>query len=110
MSTLLVTHATPLPQVAIAAASIGAGYSLAGAFTQGVQMMVIISTLNAAVQVSFDGVNDHIPVPAGSTTPVIIPLNYVANLICQSAPAIFVKRIGAPASGVLYISAFARTP
>lgn len=110
MSTLLVTHATPLPQVAYAAASILAGYTPAGSFSQGVQFMTIVSTLDAAVNVSFDGVHDHIAVPAGNTVPVCIPLDFAANLTVLQAAPIFVKRIGVPGSGNIYFSAFGRTP
>lgn len=105
-STILISGVNPLIQIAYAAASITATYTLAGTFTNGVQMMTIISTLDQAVQVSFDGVNDHIAVPAGSTVPVCIPLNFKENYMTFQRPSIFVKEIGNPTAGSLYVTAF----
>jgi hypothetical protein len=95
-----------LPQIAYAAGSITSSYTVAGQFTGGMILGYIISTLNAAVQVSFDGVNDHIAVPAGSTTPVFIPLDFKSNLCCLPNPIIAVKQIGDATTGSLYVTCF----
>jgi hypothetical protein len=108
-STLLMNHATPLTQIAYPAASITATYSAAGSFTSPVVMMFIISTLDQPVQVSFDGSIDHVAVPAGSTVPVFIQLNFKDNYIVFQRPNIFVKEIGNPTTGSLYICAFTNT-
>lgn len=104
-----ISLALPLAQVAYAAASITNAYTLAGSFTSGVVMMRIISTLDQAVQVSFNGTVDHIAVPVGNTVPAIIELDFEANLMQQAAPAIFVKEIGNPTTGSLYVTAFAKS-
>ncbi len=104
-----ISLAIPLTQVAYPAASVVAGYTLAGSFTRGTVMMRIISTLDQAVQISFDGVNDHVAVPIGSTVPVIIPFDFEANDTQFSAPNIFVKRIGTPTTGSLFVSAFTKS-
>lgn len=110
MSTLLITQAIPLTQIAYAAASITASYTLAGSFTKPVMVMNIVSTLDQPVQISFDGTNDHVAVPAGSAEPVSIQFNFADNRVIFAAPVnVFVKRIGAPGSGNLYISAFSNT-
>ncbi len=108
-STLLINHASPLIQITYAAASITNSYTLAGGFSSPVVMMMVVSTLDQPVQVSFDGTNNHLAVPAGSTVPVFIPLNFKENRIVFSHVNVFVKQIGAPASGSLYICAFTNT-
>ena len=111
MGSLWVTNAVPLTQIAYAAASITATYSVAGQFTSGVTMMMVMSTLDAAVQISFDGVNDHLAVPAGSAVPVFIRLDFKDNHSVLPNPIIAVKEIGNPGTGSLYVCAFsAQTP
>lgn len=104
-----ISLAIPLAQVAYAAASITNTYTLAGSFTSGVAMMMIVSTLDQPVQISFNGTTDHLAVPVGSTVPVFIPLNFESNLMQMSAPNIFVKEIGNPTTGSLYVTAFAKS-
>lgn len=105
-STFLINHASPLIQITYAAASITASYTLAGTFTNSVVLMIFISTLDQPVQVSFDGTNDHIAIPAGSTTPVYMPINFKNNKIVFQRPSIYVKQIGVATTGSLYVSAF----
>jgi len=111
MGSLWVTNAVPLTQIAYAAASITASYTVAGSFTSPVVQMLIVSTLDAAVQVSFDGVNDHVAVPAGSAVPVFMNFDFKANRAVLPDPVIAVKEIGNPTTGSLYVCAFsAQTP
>lgn len=104
-----ISLATPLAQIAYAAASITNTYTLAGSFTAGVDMMYIISTLDTAVQISFNGTTDHIAVPPGSTVPAIIPIEFRTNQMSFSKPNIFVKEIGNPTTGSLYVCAFMKS-
>ncbi len=109
MSTSLhITLASFLPQISYAAASITASYTGAGSFASGIACISIVSTLDAAVQISFDGVNDHVAVPAGSAEPVYITFNFAANRSAFNPTGVFVKRIGTPTTGSLYVSAFTR--
>lgn len=111
MGSMWITNAVPLTQVSVAAASISGTYSIAGTFTAPVIMMMIVSTLDQPVQVSFDGVHDHVAVPAGSTVPVFMPFNFKDNCSVLPTPSISVKEIGNPTTGSLYVSAFsAQTP
>ena|ERR1700728_3206558 len=111
MGSITVSNSLPQSQLVIAAGSIGATYSVVGKFTLPIVKMYIISTMDAAVQVSFDGVNDHIAIPAGNTVPVYFPLDFKGNLTVLPDPTIAVKRIGTPTVGSLYICAFsAQTP
>lgn len=106
MPSLLASKAIPLTQIAYAAASITSSYTIAGTFSSGVEVMYIISTLDQPVQISFDGVNDHIAVPAGNTVPVYMPLNFKDNKMVLPNPIIAVKEIGDPMTGSLYVCAF----
>lgn len=106
MTTPLFSNAIPQTQIAYAAASITASYTNAGHFTKPAIEMVFISTLDQPVQVSFDGTNDHIAIPAGSSVPVYFPLHFKANRSILPPATIFVKRIGTPTTGNLYVTAF----
>lgn len=111
MGSMWITNAVPLTQIAYPAASITATYTIAGTFSSGVVSMMIISTLDQPVQVSFDGVHDHVAVPAGSTVPVFMPFNFKDNDTVLPNPIIAVKEIGNPTTGSLYVCAFsAQTP
>jgi hypothetical protein len=106
MPSLLASKAIPLTQLSIAAASIGATYTLVGTFTSPLELATIVSTMDAAVIVSFDGVHDHQAVPIGNTNPSIIPLNFKANRMLMSNTSVYVKQSGVPTVGSLFISAF----
>lgn len=108
-TTLNITTAVLLPQVTYAAGSITGSYTFAGRFLDGLTSLLITSTLDAAVQISFDGSVDHVAVPAGSTVPISIPINFTANRCTLSPVSVFVKRIGTPTTGSLYVSGFSRT-
>lgn len=105
-SPLIISKASSLPQITIAAASFTASYTLGGAFSRSVQMMFITSTLDAAVQLSLDGTTDWIAIPAGDTVPVFIPLDFNCNRLMLPKPTIYIKEIGNPTTGSLFISAF----
>ncbi len=106
MPSLLPGTALPLSQISIGEASVGSSYSAIGTFSSWLEIMIIISTLNAAVQLSFDGVNDHIAVPAGNSEPVIFNIDFKSNLLTMPLTTVFIKKIGSPSSGSLYISGF----
>lgn len=111
MASIQASNGIPLTQLTVAAAAIGATYTVVGTFTSPVVMAFVISTLDQPVQLSFNGVNDHLAVPAGSTVPVFMPLDFKSNLILLANPTVSVKEIGNPTTGNLYICAFsAATP
>jgi len=109
MSSIQASTAIPQTQLTILGTNITAGYVLVGTFTAPIELATIVSNMDQAVQLSFDGVNDHIAVPIGSTVPVIIPLNFKANLMVLAQISVFAKRIGTPTTGSLYISGFSAT-
>jgi hypothetical protein len=97
-------RAVPLAQRSLAAASVVAGYTVVGSiFSDAVIQLLIVSTLDQTVQASFDGVTDHFPIVAGST----IVLDFRSNEIAIPGNlGIYVKEIGNPTTGNLYVSAF----
>jgi len=106
MPSTQISKAIPNAQISYAAASITATYTLAGYISDACIWANIVSTLDQPVQISFDGSVDHIAVPAGSTVPVSIPIDFKSNYSFLSAIAVYVKEIGNPTSGSLYISSF----
>lgn len=101
-------RAVPLAQRAAAFGAITSSYTLVGAvFTASPVFLYIMSTLDQAVQISWDGVTDAIAVPVGSTVPVYIPIDLKANGIAMSGQfGVYVKEIGNPGAGSLYVGGF----
>jgi len=97
-----------IAQRSVAAAAIGASYSLVGSiFDSPPLFLYIMSTLNGAVQISWDGVTDAIAVPDGSTVPVYIPIHLKMNgIVLPSGMGLYVKDIDNPNSGSLYVGGF----
>lgn len=106
MSAPFISRTIPQTQIAVAAASITNSYTVAGSFAKPAELMMITSTLDQPIQLSFDGTHDHIAVPAGSTVPVFISINFKDNNMVFPVSSIYVKEIGNPTTGNLYISAF----
>lgn len=97
-------RAIPLAQRSIAAASIGASYTLVGTiFSTGVVQLFIISTLDQNVQVSLDGVADFIPIKANSQ--VVFDLRS-DEISIPGSYGVYVKQIGVPTTGNLYVCGF----
>ena len=94
-------EAKPLPQKSIAAASIGATYSIVDSvFGEGIITLIIVSTLDEDIQISLDGVDDFIPVVAGATIIIDVKSNQAAF---GGYRAVYVKEIGNPTTGSLYV-------
>ena len=94
--------AVPLVQRTIAAASISSSYAVVGSiFSKPVLCLIVVSTLDQAVQVSLDGTNDFIPVPAGATLIIDSRMN---NVVLAGWRGVYVKEIGNPTTGSLYVS------
>ena len=100
-----VLKAVPFTQVSIAAGSITSSYQAIGTANFNRQMVevIIVSTLDAVVQWSWDGVNAAFPIPAGAT----IIINLKSNAIVLSANyGPYVKTLGSPTTGSLYVGGF----
>ena len=81
----------PIAQRSIAAGSVGASYSLIGTvFNTSVVLLTVVSTLDQAVQLSWDGAVDHLPMPAGGT----LVLDFKTNgAVFPGFYGVYVKRI-----------------
>jgi hypothetical protein len=96
-------EANVIAQKVMAAASVGVTYSLVGTtFGAGVINLLIVSTLDQPVQISLDGTTDFIPIPAGATLIIDLKSNYVA---LGGWRGVYVKEIGNPTTGSLYVGA-----
>lgn len=96
-------EAKPLEQRSIAAAGISGTYALVGSvFGEGVVTLLIVSTLDQTVQLSFDGSTDFIPMVAGATLVIDIKAN---QIVLGGWRGVYVKEIGNPTTGSLYVSA-----
>lgn len=109
MSSELFSNAVPVAQLSYGASSFTSSYTAIGTFSAPLISMTIVSTLDEAVQLSFDGVVDHVAVPAGDTVPVCIPFNFKDNHTILRTVSVFGKEIGNPTVGSLYISGFSAT-
>ena len=96
----------------LAFGGIAAGYTAVGtAFTHPIRIIMITNTTDVGVIISWNGVNDHIALPAGGFILLDVMSNK-ANSINSSAfiaegTIIYAKReAGAPASGNVYVSVF----
>jgi hypothetical protein len=106
MGSLWVSSAVPKTQLKIANGSIGASYTFVGIFNSSMEMINVISTLDGAIQISFDGTNDHLVVPKGSSAPCIIPMNFKTNHLVYPNLPVYAKTIDSLSSGNLYICGF----
>lgn len=94
----------PQAQRSLAFGSITGSYALVGSvFTEPVLLLYIMSTLDQPVQLSFDGTNDHMPIFANG---FIIFDEAMNGLILDGAKGVYVKEIGNPTTGNLYVSCF----
>src|SRR5438105_1002261 len=96
--------AVPLVQRSIAAAGISTAYAIVGTqFAAPVVWLGIVSTLDQTVQVSFNGVDDWLPIVAGG----LLVIDEKANgIVISGIRGIYVKEIGNPTSGSLYVGGF----
>lgn len=97
-------RAVPIAQKTLAAAGISNTYAIVDSvFAQPVVLLIIVSTLDQAVQLSWDGTTDAIPLPAGGT--IIIDFKS-DNIVFPGTYGVYAKEIGNPATGTLYVGAF----
>jgi len=106
MPSLLPFNAVPLTQITLAHGSISGTYALVGTFSASLELLSIVSTLDAAVILSFDGVNDHLTVPAGNSSPSIIVLPFKACRLTLPTPTVYVKQVAGVSAGSIYLSGF----
>jgi len=93
----------------LAFGSIGAAYMGVGtAFTKPIRILMIQNLTDESLMFSFDGINDHVPLPRDG----YILLDITANKAIEhgyyiaEGTRIYVKEIGTPTTGSVYVTAF----
>lgn len=99
----------PETQKSLAFGSIGAVYSGIGtALTQKIRIFFLQNLTDATLQFSFDGINDHFPLPPNGYILLDITANKTREqgFFVGEGQRIYVKEIGTPTSGSVYLSTF----
>jgi len=100
----------PSMVLSLAAAGIGAGYALVGALPNSARIINFQNLTDQDVMLSFDGFNDHLPVPARSFVLLDATANKTepnAAFFCLIGQEFYVRDLsGAPSTGNFYISSF----
>ena len=96
------------PQRTIAAASIGAGYMGVGtAVSHPLRQFFIQNLTDATLQFSFNGLDDHFPLPANGFFLDDITTNKTANtngFFKAENSRLYVKQLGVPTTGAVYFT------
>lgn len=99
----------PEPVRSLAFGSIIAGYTAIGTpFINPSRVFFLQNLTDATLMFSFDGVNDNFPLPASGYILIDVTTNKTVSVGCFFAQGtvIYVKRIGIPTSGSVYLSTF----
>ena len=95
-------------QRSLAFGSIVAGYTGVGTYLAYPARMIIIQNLtDTPVQFSFDGITDHLPLPANGQVVLDLASNKTQEqgLYLDAGSRLYVKRlVGVPSSGSVYFS------
>jgi len=97
------------PVRTIAAASVGASYSaIGGPLLNPARQFFIQNLTDQTVMISFDGINDAFPLPSNGNIIDDIAANYThqSNWFMAQGTTVYVKRIGTPTTGSVYVSIF----
>ena len=93
----------------LAAGSVAAGYTAVGsAFNNPIRILIIQNLTDQSVMFSFDGTNDHLPLLANGYVVLDVSSNknQTDGFFFAVGTTIYVKQIGAPSSGSVYVSVF----
>jgi len=93
----------------LAFGAIGAGYAGIGtAMSEPIRMFLIQNLTNVALWFSFDGINDHFPLPANGYMLLDVTANKTQDtgFFLAEGDRLYVKQLGVPASGGVYLTTF----
>lgn len=93
----------------LAAGSIGAAYMGVGtSFTKPIRMLLIQNLTDESLMFSFDGVNDHLPLPTDGYILLDVTSNKAREdgLYFAEGTRIYVKEISTPTTGSVYVTTF----
>lgn len=98
------------PQRSIAFGSISGSYTgIGSAYNHPVRLYMLQNFTDAALQFSWDGVNDHFPLPAGGSMIIDITSNKSTPggmFAASEGDRTYVKTLDTPSSGSVYLSIF----
>lgn len=103
----------PEPARSLAFGSIGATYAGVGtALTRPVRIILIQNLTDESLWFSFDGIDDHLPLPADGYFLLDITANKTIpqGFFMAEGDRLYVKELGNPASGAVYFTTFYGTP
>ena len=95
-------------QKELAFGSIGVNYTIVGSqFFHPTRLLIVQNLTDALLQFSTDGANDKFPLPANGQIVLDFSANEAGNVpwFLPAKTSIFVKRIGTPTTGTVYITA-----
>jgi hypothetical protein len=91
----------------LAFGAIGVNYAKIGAsYAYPISKLYILNSTDAALYFSLDGVLDQIVLPASGFIMLDITMDPNTPDYLPTGDSIYVKRLGAPGSGSVYVSAF----
>ncbi len=93
----------------LVAAGVIAGYTAIGtALANPSRVLMLQNLTDASVMFSWDGINDHIALPAGGQLVLDITTNSSTSgsFNAASGTIFYAKRIGVPTTGSVYVSTF----
>lgn len=96
-----------LPQRSLAFGSIVAGYTGVGtSITEAVRIFEVFNLTDALLQFSLDGVDDHFVLPSNGYKIIDVTGNMVdrQGYYVAEGTRLYVKRIGVPTTGSVYLS------
>lgn len=98
------------PQRTLGFANIAAGYTGIGApLAYPGRLVLIQNYTNTLLQFSIDGIDDHFPLAAGGQLIIDITSNTLSNIqgfFIARGQRFYVKQIGVPTSGSVYVTSF----
>jgi len=109
MNTSLAIRLFPETLRSLAFGSILAGYvGIGSSFAHPIRIIFIQNLTDVLLLFSFDGVNDHFPLPSNGFLLLDVTSNKSVSMGCFIAQGtrLYVKRSGVPSSGAVYVSAF----
>lgn len=91
----------------LAFGSIAAGYAIVGAaYAFPISKIHIFNNTDVALTFSFDGVTDHVVLPASGFMLLDITIEGKVPDYLPKGDAFYVKRLGTPTTGSVYLTAF----
>lgn len=93
----------------LAFGSIGVSYMGIGtAFENPIRLLLIQNMTDESLMFSFDGINDHVPLPRDGYILLDVTANKSteAGMYFAEGTRIYVKQIGAPTTGSAYVTVF----